>query len=186
MVKDFKTYYNSKFREDLNMFFSTIPDESKFHEDKQNKLMFSVQYERLTPAFDHLDFLDKEEMENFGVALFFMVLTDMVCFTYFKRHYKKFRRLTRYPKFIGNCPCACNVHYHPIEIFLALNKACSNKKNHLDFFDRLSEAIDTMRKETISLFNEHLPEIEVEMFWSKCKKEFPCKTDRILYQSFDR
>jgi hypothetical protein len=41
-------------------FFSTIPDESRFHEDNQNKLTFSIQYERLTPSFDHLKFLDKE------------------------------------------------------------------------------------------------------------------------------
>ena len=171
------------FREDLNLFFSTIPDESKFHEDKQNKLIYSVQYERLTPAFDHLDFLNKEAKEYFGVALFFTVLTDMVCFAHFKTHYKKFRSLTRYPKFIGNCPCDCHVHHHPIEIFLALNKACSNKKNHLDFFDKLLDSIDTMQKETISFLTEHMPEIEGEMFWKKCVKEFPCKTDRILYQS---
>jgi hypothetical protein len=168
------------------MFFSTIPDESKFHEDKQNKLIFSIQYERLTPAFNHLNFLGKEGKEYFGVALFFTVLTDMVCFTHFKRYYKKFRTLTRYPKFIGNCPCACHVHYHPIEIFLALNKAYSNKKNPLDFFDKLSEGIDAMRNETIRFFTEHLPEIEGETFWAKCKKEFPCKTDRILYKSLDR
>jgi len=180
---DFRRYYSSKFREDLNMFFSTIPDESKFHEDKQNKLIFSIQYERLTPAFDHLDFLEKEAKEYFGVALFFTVLSDMVCFTHFKIHYKKFRILTKYPKFIGNCPSDCHVHYHPIEIFIALNKACSYKKTHLNFFDKLSEAIDTMHKETNSFLTEHMSEIEGEIFWSKCKKEFPRKTDRILYQS---
>jgi hypothetical protein len=174
------------FREDLNLFFSTIPDESKFHEDKQNKLIYSVQYERLTPAFDHLDFLEKEDKEYFGVALFFIVLTDMVCFAHFKTNYKKFRSLTRYPKFIGNCPSDCHVHYHPIEIFLALNKAHSNEKPHLDFFDKLSEGIDTMHKETISFFTDHIPEIDGESFWNKCKKELPCKTDRILNQSLDR
>jgi hypothetical protein len=64
-MTDFKTYYNSNFRDDLNRFFSTIPDESKFHEDNQNKQTFSIQYERLTPAFDHLNFLDKERKEYF-------------------------------------------------------------------------------------------------------------------------
>jgi hypothetical protein len=180
---DFKTYYSSKFQEDLTVFFSTIPIESKFHEDKQNKLIYSVQLERLTPSFNHLEFLEKETKEYFGVALFFVVLIDMVCFTHFKIHYKKFKVLTRYPKFIGNCPCVCNVHYHPIEIFLALNKAGSNQKTCLNFFDKLAEAIDTMHKETINFLTKHVPEIEGEMFWSKCKKEFPCKTDRILYKS---
>jgi hypothetical protein len=181
-LTDFSRYYNSKFLEDLDRFFSTIPDESKFHEDKQKKLIFSVQYERLTPAYNHLDFLEKETKEYFGIALFFAVLSDMVCYTHFKIHYKKFRTLTSYPKFIGNCPYDCHVHYHPIEIFLALNKACSSKISHLNFFDKLSETIDIMHKETIIFLTEHIPEINVEMFWSKCKKEFPCKTDRILCQ----
>ncbi|MCZ2129795.1 MAG: hypothetical protein LC109_05945 [Bacteroidia bacterium] len=57
-MTDFKTYYNSRFREDINRFFSTIPDASRFHEDTENKQTFSIQYERLTPAFDHFNFLD--------------------------------------------------------------------------------------------------------------------------------
>jgi hypothetical protein len=124
-MKDFKTYYNSNFRDDINRFFSTIPDESKFHEDIQNKQTFSIQYERLTPVFDHLDFLDKDRKEYFAVALFLTVLTYMVCFTYFKPNYNKFRNLTRYPKFIGNCPGGCRYHYHPSDIFFALNKGRS-------------------------------------------------------------
>jgi hypothetical protein len=64
-----------------------------------------------------------------------------------------------------------------------LNKAGSNQKTCLNFFDKLAEAIDTMHKETINFLTKHVPEIEGEMFWSKCKKEFPCKTDRILYKS---
>ena len=56
-MTDFQIYYNSKFRDDINRFFSSIPDASKFHEDTENKQFFSIQYERLTPSFDHLDFL---------------------------------------------------------------------------------------------------------------------------------
>ncbi len=55
-MTDFKRYYNSKFRDDINMFFSTIPDESRLHADTEYKLTFSIQYERLTPSFDHLKF----------------------------------------------------------------------------------------------------------------------------------
>lgn len=181
-MTDFKTYYKSKFRDDLIVFFSTIPDESKFHEDPQNKLIYSIQYERLTPAFDHLNFLDKEGKEYFGTALFFSVLIDMVCFTHFKIHYKKFRNLKGSPKFIGNCPFGCNVHYHPSEIFFAMNKACSNNKPQLDFCEKFSDAINTMHKETIGFFIEYLPEIEAGTFWSKCKIEFPFQADKLLYQ----
>ena len=69
-MTDFKTYYNSEFRQDINQFFSTIRDESRFHNDNQAKQIFSIQYERLTPAGKHLDFLSKGEKEYFGVALF--------------------------------------------------------------------------------------------------------------------
>jgi hypothetical protein len=178
-MTDFKTYYNSKFRDDINMFFSTIPDESRFHEDTQNKLTFSIQYERLTPAFDHLDFLDKEGKEYFGVALFFTVLTDMVCFSHFKPYYSIFKNMTRYPKFIGNCPGGCNFHYHPSDIFFAMNKGRSSTEPHLVFYDKFIETIETMSNETISFFREHLTEIEGETFWLKCKKEFPYKTEKI-------
>ncbi len=63
-MSDFKKYYNFKFYKDLNQFFSTIPDESKFHEDMKNKETFSIQFERLTPEFKHLSFLDKNEKRN--------------------------------------------------------------------------------------------------------------------------
>ena len=172
-MTDFKTYYNSRFREDINRFFSTIPDASRFHEDTENKQTFSIQYERLTPAFDHLNFLDKDGKELFAVALFLTVLTDMVCFSHFKTHYSKFRNLTRYPKFIGNCPSGCNYHYHPSDIFFAMNKGRSATEQHLVFYDKFLGAIETMKEETINFFKEHLPEVNGDTFWEKCEKEFP-------------
>lgn len=172
-MTDFKTYYNSNFREDINMFFSTIPDESKFHEDNQNKQTFSIQYERLTPKFEHLNFLDKEKKELFGVALFLTILTDMVCFTHFKQHYSKFRNLTRYPKFIGNCPGGCQFHHEPNDIFFAMSKGLSPNEPHLLFRSKFLEAIETMKEETLNFFNQYLPEINGETFWGKCQREFP-------------
>ena len=172
-MTDFKSYYHTKFRYDINRFFSTIPDASKFHVDTQNKQTFSIQYERLTPAFDHLNFLDKDEKEYFAVALYLTVLTDMVCFTYFKEHYNKFKNLTRYPKFIGNCPSGCHYHFHPNNIFLAMNNGRSAKVQHLVFYDKFQEAIETMKEEIINFFNQNLPEEDGEIFWKKCQKEFP-------------
>lgn len=172
-MKDFKTYYTTKFRDDINRFFSTIPDESKFHEDNQNKQTFSIQYERLTPALQNLDFLNKEGKELFGVALFFTILTDMVCFSHFKQYYFKFQNLTQYPKFIGNCPGGCHFHFEPREMFFAMNKGLSPTEPHLLFRDRFLEAIPTMQNETINFFNEYLPEIKGVTFWGKCQNEFP-------------
>jgi hypothetical protein len=172
-MTDFKKYYNTKFRDDINRFFSTIPDESKFHEDNQNKQIFSIQYERLTPAFGHLNFLDKEGKELFGVALFFTVLIDMVCFSKFKQHYYKFQNFTRYPKFIGNCPGGCQFHHEPRDIFFAMSKGLSPTEPHLNFRDKFLKAIPTMREETINFFNKYFPEVNGETFWEKCQDEFP-------------
>lgn len=177
-MTDFKTYYNSKFRDDLNQFFSSIPDASRFHEDTENKQIFSIQYERLTPLFNHLDFLDKDGKENFAIGLFLSVLTDMVCFAHFKAHYHKFKILTRYPKFIGNCPGGCRYHYHPSDLFFAMNKGRSRTEKHLVFYDKFLAAIETMKEVTINFFNQHLTEVNSDSFWDKCQKEFPYRKEQ--------
>lgn len=174
-MTDFKTYYNSRFRMDINQFFSTIPDDSKFHEDKEKKQIFSIQHERLTPSKNHLDFLNKDGQEYFGVALFFTVLTDMVCYTHYKYHYPKFSGLTRYPKFIGNCLSWCRYHLHPREIFYAMNQNRPVTEPQLLFIDKFFDAIETMKEETTSFCDLHLTEINGSDFWEKCKNEFPYK-----------
>lgn len=173
MITNFQIYYNSKFREDLNQFFSAIPDESKFHEDRENKQVFSIQHERLTPSKNHLDFLDKEGKEYFAIALFFTVLTDMVCYTYYKPYYHKFQNLTKYPKLIGNCLSWCRYHLHPGEIFNAMHQGRNSTEQHLLFMDKFWEATETMQEETTSFFEIHLNEINDRDFWEKCKTEFP-------------
>jgi hypothetical protein len=172
-MTDFATYYYSNFREDINKFFSTIPDESKFHEDREQKQILSIQYERLTPTKNHLNFLDKETREFFGIALFFNVLTDMVCYTYYKEHYADFQKLTHYPKLIGNCLSWCHYHLHPKEIFNAMNQGQSGKEPHLLFIKKFSQAIGPMEEETIDFFNQYLTAVSGTDFWKKCVAEFP-------------
>ena len=170
---DFKTYYNSEFRKDINRFFFTIPEISKFHEDRDNKMVYAIQYERLSPERNHLNFLNSERKEFFGVALFFTVLTDMVCYTYYKDYYNKFQRLTNYPKLIGNCLTWCHIHLHPILIFNAMNHGRNSTERHLKFTYKFSQAIKIMEEEVIHFFIQYLPEINGTEFWDKCKDEFP-------------
>lgn len=173
---DFKKYYKSQFREDINRFFSEIPDESKFHEDQKYKQTLSIQYERLTPEMGHLNFLDREGKEYFGISLFLTVLLDMMCFSKYKPYYQKFTDLTRYPKFIGNCPSGCHYHYHPQEIFLAMTKNQKPTEPHLNFREKFMAEISTMEEEVISFFSKHLTEINGQEFWSLCQTEFPYKS----------
>lgn len=172
-MTDFEIYYNSKFREDLHLFFSTIPDESRFHEDQHNKQIFSIQHERLTPNKNHLHFLDKENKEYFAVALFFTVLVDMVCYTHYRSYYANFQNLTRYPKLIGNCLSWCRYHLHPRDIFNAMNHGRNSNEEYLLFIDKFLEAIEPMQEETTSFIKQYLPEINGTEFWIKCKDEFP-------------
>ncbi len=174
-MTDFKTYYNSKFRQDINQFFSTIPDESKFHEDKEQKQIYSIQHERLTPQKTHLNFLDKETKEYFGVALYFTVLTDMVFYSHFQSYYNRFQELTRYPKLIGNCLSWCHYHLDPKDIFNAMNQGRIATEQHLIFYDKFIEATEIMGNETISFFNKYIQEINGQDFWDNCKMEFPYK-----------
>lgn len=174
-MANFKSYYNSKFRKDVNSFFSTIPDESKFHEDQQNKQVFSIQHERLTPKFNHLDFLDKENKEYFAVALFFTILTDMVCYKHYRSDYIKFNNLTKYPKLIGNCLSWCKFHLHPRDIFIAMNQEKNSSEEQLIFKDKFFEAVMPIKEEIIDFFDMHMIEINGNEFWYKCKTEFPFK-----------
>ena len=50
-----------------------------------------------------------------------------------------------------------------------------NGEGKTKFFD----AIETMKKETVDFFKEHLSEIDGETFWNRCKNEFPYKTEKI-------
>ena len=174
-MNNFYNYYNGQFRYDLQKFFETIPENSKFHENHEFKTTFTIQLERLTQNFDHLDFLTSEKvLEQFGVALFFTVLADQVCFSHYNKNYADFRQLTLYPKFIGNCPGACRFHLHPSDIFFAMNKydQIKNTKHqkYLNFIETFNEATLIMERETIDFFLRHHKIINGIEFWERCKK----------------
>ena len=176
-MREYESYYNNRFRQDLNKFFSSIPDDSRFHEDREHKQIFSVQYHCLTMDSGHLNFLSKSEKEYFGVALYFTVLVDMVCYSDFNQFYNEFQKLTRYPKFIGNCLSACRIHFHPSEIFDAMNSRApltneDNVSSKLVFKDVFLEAIPIMKWETLDFFSNHLKEIDGCVFWERCEEEF--------------
>lgn len=171
-MESFETYYRNKFRQDINKFIESVPDKSKYHDDPEKRQVVTIQFERLASASGHLNFLGKEDKEFFGIALFFTILADNVCFTHYKAHYSSFQKLTLYPKFIGDCPGGCNYHHHPVNVFEAMNKGLSGD-NRLSFRKKFSESIEVMKDEITDFFREHLSEIDGEEFWKKCRNEFP-------------
>jgi hypothetical protein len=168
---DFNLYNYSSFKNDLETFFSTIPDESKFHDDRENKLIYTIQQERLTEKYNHLDFLNGEQLENFAVALYFVVLFDMIFCKYYGQEYKRFQKLTFYPKFIGNCSKACHLHIHPKNILLVLQKRKNMSYNELNFNQKIDEFQSIMKYEIIRFLENKFPEINGLSFWDKYQKE---------------
>ena len=177
MADNYNKYYNDKFRIDIQKFLMSIPEESRHHHDRDDKTTFTIQYEKLTQDFDHLSFLTKQEKIFFGISLFFTVLVDQVCYTHYKKEYDKFKQLTQYPKFIGDCLTMCNYHFHPHQIFSAMNyskrkKLDINSHYDIDFSKVFIEATPIMEKEIKDFFRVHKIVINENEFWIKCKNEF--------------
>lgn len=146
---NFKEYYNGQFRQDIQTFFSKIPDRSKHtFEDKK---IFTIQYQALTKDFNYLEFLTVEQKAYFGTALFFTVLVDQVCYTFFRQYYEKFQKLTLYPKFVGNGPAWDNTNFPPRDIFGAFNYSRDKEKiantPNVDFSQTFNEAKSVMESE---------------------------------------
>jgi hypothetical protein len=123
-VNKFAAYYNEQFRKDIQKFFAKIPESSKHTFEDQK--VFTVQYHTLTKDFNYLDFLDINQKAYFGTALFFTILVDQICFTYFRQHYNKFYALTLYPKFVGNSASTDRTNFPPRDIFTAFNYSRDN------------------------------------------------------------
>ncbi len=172
---EFAEYYRTKFRNDLSRFMLSIPVESRHHGN--NAAEITIQYSKLSQDLRHLKVIEPPHVVPFAIAVYLTVLTDEVFYTYFKVHYSKFRRLTQYPKFIGDCLGACRYHYHPNSIFDAINKRCGKgtllKRENIFFREDFIAAIPTIKAECEDFFENNMPEIDKDDFWQRCVAEFP-------------
>jgi gamma-glutamylcyclotransferase (GGCT)/AIG2-like uncharacterized protein YtfP len=168
--ESFIQYYLHQFKLDLSHFFSLIPNESKFHDDIKNKRIYTIQYEQLTPKKGNLGFLSNESKHNFLIALYYCVLIDMVCYTYFKPYYEKFNHITMYPKLIGDCLSACHYHLNPESIFQAVYDRNYSENNTI-LRRNLSLLKEYYKIEVFQFLNEYLSDINQEEFWSRCISE---------------
>jgi hypothetical protein len=174
-LNNFDKYYNGQFRQDIQTLFAKVPDRSKHTFDDRN--VFTIQYQALTKDFNYLDFLDINQKAYFGTSLFFTVLVDQVCYTYYRQYYDKFCRLTLYPKFVGNSPSTDRTNFPPRDIFGAFNYSRNKEKMvnmpNVEFWPTFNEAIPIMEREIKDFFKNHLSEIDGKQFWNKCVKELP-------------
>ena len=104
---------------------------------------------------------------------------DEVMFTHYKQHYAKFRKLTIYPKFLGDCPGGCHYHRHPSDIFWGMNSFFNEnqktEKKEFEFRDVFLKSIPGMKVECYDFIKNYMPEIDKEDFWRRCSFEFPYK-----------
>ncbi len=166
-MKDFKTYYKERFREDLNTFLSTIPNSSRYHNSVEKRDKITIQLERLTSKHKHLDFLSRGTKLNFAHALFWTILVDMAMYSHFKLSYSSFRKLTYYPKLIGNCPGGCHHHYHPRNIYSQMELIMEDET----IKTLILPTTAFMKLEIESFLTEYLPEINISDFRNKIDKE---------------
>ena len=174
----FGEYYRQQFTTDIARFMMSIPAESRNHE--HDKTTFTIQYERLTKDTLHLDAIAPDLRAHFAIALFLSVLVDEVCYTHFRSQYARFQSLTLYPKFIGNCPGGCHYHFHPRDIFAAINYSRdaknASRRPDIRVHGLFDEAGDVMKGEVFDFFAHHMTTIDPTEFWRRCLDEFPYRT----------
>lgn len=167
----FQDYYCSKFQADFAKFAEHMPVEHKHHGDEN---VVTVQPWTLSRESNYIDTMNSDDVLNFALSLFFVVLVDEVMYTYYPKHYDGFQKATMFPKYIGNCFSACHVHMHPKSLFHDIRQH-GRWKTH-DWIIQLREAISSMKEECDYLIDSHAPEINKAEFWSRCLNEFPsCK-----------
>ncbi len=163
---EFEQYYKSRFKNHYGKFISQIPDESKYHDDRERKEIITIQRSRLSNKYTYLNFLVREEYKHFIIALYYSILVDMVFFTYYREDYHKFQSLTGYPKFIGDCLNTCRFHLEPNAIFNVI-------QIKFNFRERIIKAAPLMQNEVLCFLKDYLPEIDGSVFWNRCKENFP-------------
>ena len=164
----FADYYRTEFRADLESVLRAAPPQHHEHPDEA-----TIQPYSLSSANSAVRHMPTERRVRFGAALFFTVLVDQVCYTYFQDVYPKFRSITRYPKLRGDCPGACNYHIHPATIFRALGRQAVPTNEDRFAYDLLpSDTVVAMHREVTDFVHAHMPELG-ESFWTRCDREIP-------------
>lgn len=190
----YSKYYNEIFRDDLFNFTRRIPFNRLRHYNQEVK---SIQYFNLTPNYDFLDVIPEKRKREFIVTLFWIVLMDQVCYTYFKMAYPTFQENTKYPKFIGNCTAIslafsdCGHNQHPSKILFAVNDymdkgnrfasekqrfeahLSDTKRDKIDFSNAFEMLKPIMKEEIKNYFQNNQPDIDWIEFWKKCCAEIP-------------
>ena len=163
----FKEYYGELFRADLD---AVVSSGSPSHSAEGE---VTIQPRTLSTENPVICSWDRERIDLFSTALFFTVLVDQVCYTYFRYIYTGFQSLTCYPKFRGDCTGGCRFHLHPKFIFEVITSSPGPAYEWSGTAKLLKEAINVMHFEVIDFFKDHIRCVDGEEFWVRCANELP-------------
>jgi hypothetical protein len=117
--------------------------------------------------------MDPYQRARFGVALFFVVLMDMVMYVNEYDSYPGFRSATRYWKCIESCSSACQFRLHHSQVFEAM---CEGR-TRFQFILPFREAVPVMQDHFRNLFARLEISEVFEFAWGECLRELPFGED---------
>jgi len=164
---EFRNYYGEPFRIDLNA-VTNFPSCPCSEADEA-----VIQPRTISTQNPVIRSWKPEQLQLFATALFFTVLVDQVCYTHYRDFYPQFQKLTRYPKFHGDCPGGCWWNLHPNRIFRAAGSSPGSPSNWSGRVKIPENTIDVMRNEVLEFFNDYMQAIDGKEFWRRCVGEMP-------------
>jgi hypothetical protein len=172
-------YYNGPFRDDLTRVIAALPSR---HDHRPHEI--AVQPRTLSRLNPIVQSWDVSGRMLFASSLFLTVLADQVCYTHFRSSYSRFRELTAYPKWRGDCPGGCRTNIEPVAIFVAIGsrEGPLGSLTDVPFVAIPNDLFATMQREVLEFVRPHLREVDPQEFWQKCDDEVRFDF-RMLYDS---
>ena len=169
-MNSFVDYYNGAFRGDLLAVLIARPS---LHDHRAGET--TIQPRTISRSNPIVRKWPDERRMVFATGLFLTVLADQVCFTHFQGAYRRFRDLTHYPKWRGDCPGGCASHAHPGLILERIGRREGERGSFADlpYSAAPGDLITGMEREARSFVEEHLAPVNADQFWARCDHEIP-------------
>lgn len=171
---DYREYYGTPFASDLAQ-FRQWAEMSRFFHKENPEGVYAIQPYLITSKKEEIKSWGDERIALFATALFYTILIDQVCYTFFRRNYNDFQYYTRYPKLKGDCPSGCRNNMHPSNTFRLFGNLMDYEDSIMEdvFKSRLLEALPIMEKELFDFVITYIPTMDKELFWERCLPHIP-------------
>ena len=168
-MRTLREYYGDPFREDLASVMASGRS-SHLHDPDP-----AIQPRTLSTETPVIRSWNAQQRGLFAAALFITVLSDQVCYTYFRDCYAAFRVLTMYPKLKGDCPGGCSTNIDPSSVFGATGRAPGAwpREDEVNYAALPVDLFAVLAIEIRSFFPARLAAIDPDQFLSHCETSIP-------------